>query len=82
MAYDDKNVTTLALEVPKGCLIGTGNGVIGGWTTASLPQASMLSAAPKSGLQTTAVTGGAWVQGTRVLQGHTLSIEGLAFFPR
>ena len=31
------NVTSLALELPISCLIGDGNGVIGGWTSASLP---------------------------------------------
>lgn len=35
----DKNVTSIALEVPKSCITGAGNGVIGSWTTASLPQA-------------------------------------------
>jgi hypothetical protein len=63
---DDKNVTTLALEVPKSCLTGTGNGVIGGWTTASLRQARLLSANPKRGHQTSAVNGGAWVQVSRL----------------
>jgi Domain of unknown function (DUF4331) len=33
----DKNVTTLALEVPINCLTHRGESVIGGWTTASLP---------------------------------------------
>jgi hypothetical protein len=35
----DKNVTTLALEVPIGCLTRPNQPIIGGWTTASLPQA-------------------------------------------
>jgi hypothetical protein len=34
----ESNVTSLALEVPIACLVGNGNGVIGAWTTASLPQ--------------------------------------------
>src|SRR5262245_31115705 len=34
----DKNITTLALEVHSSCLTGSGNGVIGGWTSASLRQ--------------------------------------------
>ena len=40
----DKNVTTLALEVPTSCLLATGanDPVIGGWTTASLRQGSLL----------------------------------------
>ena len=34
----DKNVTTLALELPASCLVGsTGDPVIGGYTTASIP---------------------------------------------
>jgi hypothetical protein len=62
----DKNVTALAIELPTECLTGAGNGVIGGWTTASLPQATLLSASPKSGYQTTASAGGAWVQVSRL----------------
>lgn len=38
------NVTSLALEVPIACLIGDGNGVIGAWTTASLPETRVLQA--------------------------------------
>lgn len=40
------NVTSLALEVPTACLTGTGNGVIGAWTSASLPTRRVLSADP------------------------------------
>ncbi len=36
---DDKNVTSLALEVPTTCLTAGTETVIGGWTTASLRQA-------------------------------------------
>jgi len=39
----DKNVTSIAIELPKSCLTGDGNGVIGSWTTASLPQARILN---------------------------------------
>ena len=38
-----KNVTTLALEVPTSCLVAGTDPVIGGWTTASLRQGSLLS---------------------------------------
>jgi hypothetical protein len=41
-----KNVTTLAIEVPIACLTAGGNGVIGVWSSASLPQNRVLSAAP------------------------------------
>ena len=64
----DKNVTTLAVEVPTSCLVAAGanDPVIGGWTTASLRQGSLLSNAPKSGYQTSALTGGAWTQVSRL----------------
>ena len=68
----DKNVTTLALEVPKDCLTAkpssdsTYDPVIGGWTTASLRQGSLLNPGPRRGHGTTAVTGGAWTQVSRL----------------
>ena len=62
----DKNVTSLALEVPTSCLVAGGDAVIGGWTTASLRQGSLLSSAPKSGYQTSAIVGGAWTQVSRL----------------
>ncbi len=65
---DDASVTTLALEVHKSCLTAAGSTdpVIGAWTTASLRQGSLLDPTPKSGLQTTAITGGAWTQVSRL----------------
>jgi len=62
----DKNVTTLAIEVPTSCLTAGTDPVIGGWTTASLRQGSLLSGAPKSGYQTAAISGGAWTQVSRL----------------
>ena len=41
----DKNVTTLALEIPISCLRGEGD-VIGGWTTSHLPRTTSLDADP------------------------------------
>ena len=52
---DDANVTTLALEVHKSCLTAGNETVIGGWTTASLRQGSLLNPTPKKGHQTTAI---------------------------
>lgn len=44
---DDKNITSLVLEVPKDCLTqGRGN-VIGVWTTASLPQIKQFRLTPR-----------------------------------
>ena len=63
---DDANVTTLALEIHKSCLTQGNEPVIGAWTTASLRQGSLLDPTPKSGHQTTAISGGAWTQVSRL----------------
>lgn len=60
----DKNVTSIAIEVPKACLTGTGNGVVGAWTTASLPQARILN--PNASFDNTEVNGGAMTQVSRL----------------
>ncbi len=59
------NVTTFAMEVPIACLVGTGNnGVIGAWTTASLPQARLLDPSPTYALPSQ--HGGAYTQVSRL----------------
>ncbi|MDH0864384.1 DUF4331 domain-containing protein [Mitsuaria sp. GD03876] len=63
---DGKNVTTLALEVHKSCLVAGNEPVIGGWTTASMRQARILDPAPKAGHQNSDKAGGAWVQVSRL----------------
>jgi hypothetical protein len=64
---DGTNVTTLALEVHKSCLVSSGTEpVIGAWTTASLRQGTLLDPTPKKGHQTTAISGGAWTQVSRL----------------
>ncbi len=63
---DDANVTTLAMEVHKSCLTKGTETVIGGWTTASLRQGSLLNPNPKKGHQTTGIAGGAWTQVSRL----------------
>ncbi len=63
---DKLNVTTLALEVPKSCLVAGSDPVIGGWTTASLRQTRVLDPSPKPGYQTTDREGGAWTQVSRL----------------
>ncbi|ASJ75854.1 DUF4331 domain-containing protein [Granulosicoccus antarcticus] len=42
----NKNITTLALEINADCLTGDGNGVIGGWTTASARSTQTISLDP------------------------------------
>jgi Domain of unknown function (DUF4331) len=65
-SIQDKNVTSMALEVHKDCLTAGSETVIGGWTTASLRQGRLLSGNPVSGLQTTEKVGGAWTQVSRL----------------
>jgi hypothetical protein len=61
----DKNVTTFALEVPIACLTGgNSNGIIGAWTSASLPQVSVLDPTPE--ILKAKVSGGAWTQVSRL----------------
>lgn len=59
-----KNVTSIAIEVPKACLVGTGNGTIGVWSTSSLPQSKLLRTAPT--FASPALQGGAYVQVSRL----------------
>jgi hypothetical protein len=58
------NVTSIAIELPTSCIVGTGNGVIGVWSTASLPQARVLSPTPTYAKPD--VNGGAYVQISRL----------------
>ena len=60
----ESNVTSIALELPISCLTGEGNGVIGGWTTASLPQAQLRDPSPT--YNGTTRQGGAMVQVSRL----------------
>lgn len=63
----DKNVTSLALQVPISCLTSGSEPVIGAWTTASLPQARILNPSPTAD----AFTGGS--------NGKKASVQGGAF---
>jgi len=60
------NVTSIALEVHKDCLVAGTDPVIGGWSTASMRQARLLTGKPPSGHQTSEKAGGAWVQVSRL----------------
>jgi len=54
---DDKNVTTLAIEIAKSCLLAAGSNspVIGAWSRASVRQSQLVNANPPSGLWRRAV---------------------------
>ena len=60
----DKNVTSIAIEVPISCVTGSGNGVIGAWTSASQQQARILN--PEASFAKPEVNGGAWTQVSRL----------------
>lgn len=64
----NKNITTLALEIHKSCLLSASSSdpVIGAWTTASIRQSQLVNANPPSGHQTTVNYGGGWVQVSRL----------------
>jgi hypothetical protein len=67
-SIQNKNVTTLALEVHKDCLTAGAGPVLGGWTTASLRQARLINPQPGSGHQAGEKAGGAWAQVSRLGQ--------------
>jgi hypothetical protein len=67
----NKNVTSIAVEVPISCLTAGSETVIGGWTTASLRQARLLNPAPTGPVASSAGRGparegGAWTQVSRL----------------
>jgi Domain of unknown function (DUF4331) len=63
---DDANVTSMAIEIHKGCLTRGNEPVIGAWTTASLRQGRLLDQFPKRGHHMSEVSGGAWTQLSRL----------------
>lgn len=67
----DKNVTSLALEIPVSCLTNGQDPVIGAWTTASKPQGRILNPDPTGATasaegQGPTVEDGAWTQVSRL----------------
>jgi hypothetical protein len=63
------NTTTLALEVPKACLVRGTEPVIGAWTTASLRQGRLLNPDPRdrdADRHDASKVGGAWTQVSRL----------------
>ncbi len=77
------NVTSLALEIPAACLTNGSDPVIGGYTTASLRQASVLNPKPESAKSAASVgrvtsptepelAGGSWSQVSRLLRDQSV----------
>ena len=65
-SIQDKNVTSLAIEVHKSCLTQGSETVIGGWTSASVRQSRLANPNPPTGHDTATSVGGAWVQVSRL----------------
>lgn len=68
---DDKNVTSMALEIPSSCLTSGDDTVIGAWTTASKRQGRVLNPSPTGPTDTASGKGpsvelGAWTQVSRL----------------
>jgi Domain of unknown function (DUF4331) len=62
---ENKNVSSIAMEVPISCLATAGEPVIGGYTTASVRQARLINPSPK-GFNRASLEGGPWAQVSRV----------------
>lgn len=73
----NKNITSLILEVPITCLTKNDDPVVGGWTSASLPQVRLLNPQPRFDVDykrtNASLEGGAFVQVSRL--GHPLVNE-------
>jgi hypothetical protein len=64
LGLGNKNVTTIALEVPISCLTKGTQTVLGGWTTASVRQARVIN--PTATFTLPSKEGGAWTQVSRL----------------
>lgn len=64
---EDKNISTIALEVPTACLVKSASEpVIGAWTTASVRQGRLINPKPGSNISSASKEGGAWSQVSRL----------------
>ncbi|MEO5660164.1 MAG: DUF4331 domain-containing protein, partial [Polaromonas sp.] len=62
---ENKNVSSIAMEVPISCLTTAGEPVIGAYTTASVRQARLINPSPK-GYNRASLEGGPWAQVSRL----------------
>ncbi len=63
---ENKNVSSIAMELPASCLVVAGEPVIGAYATASMRQARLINPNPASGINTAVKEGGAWAQVSRL----------------
>lgn len=62
----NKNISTIALEVPIACLTNGTEPVIGAFTTASVRQGRLINPKPASNINSASKNGGAWSQVSRL----------------
>ena len=74
-SIQNKNVTTLAVEVHKSCLTQGSDPVIGGWTTSSVRQSQLVNAEPGAWAYGTS-TSVRWCLGAGVAAGHAAGERG------
>ena len=63
---ENKNITTIAMELPIACLVKGTDPVIGAYTTASVRQGRLVNGNPATGLGNATKEGGAWTQVSRL----------------
>ncbi|UVW28082.1 DUF4331 domain-containing protein [Massilia sp. H6] len=63
---ENKNVSSIAIEVPISCVVAAGEPVIGGYATASMRQGRLINPTPASGINNAVKEGGAWTQVSRL----------------
>ncbi|MFC3109765.1 DUF4331 domain-containing protein [Undibacterium arcticum] len=63
---ENKNISSIALEVPIACLTNGTETVIGGFTTASVRQGRLIHPSPPSGNNNAVKEGGPWAQVSRL----------------
>jgi len=63
---ENKNVSSIAVEVPIACLTNGTEPVIGAYATASMRQGRLLNPSPASGINNAVKEGGAWSQVSRL----------------
>lgn len=63
---ENKNVSSIAMEVPIACLATSADPVIGAYATASLRLGRLINPAPGAGLNNATKEGGAWTQVSRL----------------
>ncbi len=63
---ENKNISSIAMEVPIACLTAGTETVIGGYATASMRQARLLNPTPANGINNAVKEGGAWTQVSRI----------------